>query len=238
MSRAERLSERELFYERFADDFDDQMNRYEVMKRIRIVFEDVIPGSLSGVRMLDAGCGTGRFSAMAADRGADVTSLDVGERLLAKVAEKCDSHRIVGSAEHVPFADATFDVVLCTEVLEHLRSPRRAVDELARVLRPKGRLIITTPNRAWLPTVRLASALRLRPYEGIENWVWPRALRSWLQESGVVVERFGGFNALPFVHPVLYPLVDRLDALGATRFAPDLMINVLAVGTRATSPVH
>jgi hypothetical protein len=47
-----------------------------------------------------------------------------------------------------------------------------------------------------------------------------------------VVERFGGFNALPFVHPALYSVIDRLDALGTRRLAPDLMINVLVVATR------
>lgn len=230
MSHADDLLDRRLFYDRFADDFDDRMNRYEVTKRIRIVFDDVLPGSLDGMHMLDAGCGTGHFSAVAAGRGAHVTSLDVGERLLAKVATKCDSQRIVASVERMPFGDQTFDIVLCTEVLEHLRSPRAGVSELTRVVRPGGRLIITTPNRVWLPALRLASRLRLRPYEGIENWVWPRTLCRWLRESGVVVERFDGFNALPFAHPALYPLIDRLDSLGSGRLAPDLMINVLVVG--------
>jgi 2-polyprenyl-3-methyl-5-hydroxy-6-metoxy-1,4-benzoquinol methylase len=224
--------DRALFYERFADEFDAQMNRYEVEKRIRLVFDDVLRGSLKGKRMLDAGCGTGLFSAVAVSRGADVTSVDVGERLLAKVAEKCDSRRIVGSVEQLPFEDATFDTVLCTEVLEHLRSPQQGVSELIRVLAPGGRIVITTPNRAWLPALRLATALRLRPYEGVENWVWPRALRRWVADSGVVVERFGGFNALPFVHPATYAVIDRLDALGDRRPAADLMINVLVVGTR------
>jgi 2-polyprenyl-3-methyl-5-hydroxy-6-metoxy-1,4-benzoquinol methylase len=224
--------DRALFYERFADEFDSRMNRYEVTKRIRIVFEDVLPARLEGLRLLDAGCGTGRFSAIAAARGARVTALDVGERLLAKVAEKCDCERVVGSVERLPFADESFDVVLCSEVVEHLRSPRAGVGELARVVRPGGRLVLTTPNRAWLPALLLASALRMRPYEGIENWVWPRALRRWMQEAGLVVERFGGFNALPFVHPALYPVIDRLDALGGRRLAPDLMINVLVVATR------
>jgi 2-polyprenyl-3-methyl-5-hydroxy-6-metoxy-1,4-benzoquinol methylase len=229
---ASQSADRALFYERFADEFDSRMNRYEVTKRIRIVFEDVLPGRLDGLRLLDAGCGTGRFSAVAAGRGARVTSLDVGERLLAKVAEKCDSERVVGSVERLPFGDGSFDVVLCSEVVEHLRSPRDGVRELARVLAPGGRLVLTTPNRGWLPALLLASALRMRPYEGIENWVWPRALRRWVGDAGLVVERFGGFNALPFVHPALYPAIDRLDALGSRRRAPDLMINVLLVAAR------
>src|SRR5690606_26352568 len=45
----------------------------------------------------------------------------------------------------IPVADASFDAVLCTEVLEHVPHPRRALDELARVLRPRGILILTAP---------------------------------------------------------------------------------------------
>jgi ubiquinone biosynthesis O-methyltransferase len=208
------------------------MNRYEVSKRLRIVFDSVLPRKLEGVRLLDAGCGTGLFSAAAVERGAEVTSLDVGEALLSKVAQKCESRRVVGDVSHLPFEDQSFDAVLCTEVIEHVRGPRQAVGELVRVLRPGGRLVLTTPNRLWLPAIRLATVLRLRPYEGVENWVWPGTLRRWLEQSGIRLERFAGFNALPFVHPITYPLVDRLDRLGDTALGR-LMINVLAVGRRA-----
>jgi 2-polyprenyl-3-methyl-5-hydroxy-6-metoxy-1,4-benzoquinol methylase len=223
--------DRALFYERFAGEFDARMNRYEVAKRLRIVFDSVLPLQMHGVRLLDAGCGTGIFSAAAVERGAEVTSLDVGEALLSRVAAKCESRRVVGDVTALPFADESFDVVLCTEVIEHVREPRRAIGELVRVLRPTGQLVLTTPNRLWLPAIRLATALRLRPYEGIENWVWPRALRRWLEQCGIRLECFAGFNALPFVHPITYPLVDRLDRLGKTG-ARGLMINVLAVGRR------
>ena len=52
--------------------------------------------------------------------------------------------RILGDAQALPLADAAFDVVLCTEVLEHLPEPQRAIDEMRRVLRPGGLLLLTT----------------------------------------------------------------------------------------------
>jgi 2-polyprenyl-3-methyl-5-hydroxy-6-metoxy-1,4-benzoquinol methylase len=96
----------ELFYERFADESDSSMNRYEVNKRLALVFDRGLHHvPLAGREFLDAGCGTGLLSKMAADRGAQVTSLDVGERLLARAAEKCDTRRVVGDVQRLPFPD-------------------------------------------------------------------------------------------------------------------------------------
>lgn len=227
---------REMFYERFADQFDAKMNRYEVSKRLRLVFEEALRDrDLAGRELLDAGCGTGLFSQVATERGAIVTSVDVGESLLAEVAKKCRSRRMVGSVMDLPFADGSFDVVVCTEVIEHTVDPRRAVMEVARVLRPGGTLVLTTPNHRWHFAIRLANALRLRPYGGLENWARWKELRLWLGQSGLHVETYRGFNALPFVHPVTYPLVDRLDRFGGGRLGAS-MINILAVANKP--PAH
>jgi 2-polyprenyl-3-methyl-5-hydroxy-6-metoxy-1,4-benzoquinol methylase len=224
--------DRLLFYERFADEFDARMNRYEVTKRLRLIYETALAGhDLSGRDVLDAGCGTGLFSQVAVERGARVTSVDVGEGLLAQVARKCDSRRIVGSVTELPFDDASFDYVVCTEVIEHTTTPSRAVSELARVLRPDGTLVLTTPNRVWHPAIRIATALKLRPYEGLENWVRWRELRGWIESEGLELLDYRGFNALPFVHPITYGLVDRLDRFG-NAWLGRWMINILAVARR------
>ena len=224
--------ERLLFYERFADEFDARMNRYEVTKRLRLVYEQALGGhDLAGRDLLDAGCGTGLFSQVGAERGAQVTSVDVGEGLLAQVAKKCESRKVVGSVMDLPFEDAAFDYVVCTEVIEHTTDPSRAVAELARVLRPGGTLVLTTPNHVWHFAIRVASALKLRPYEGLENWVRWRDLRGWIRSGGLELLDYRGFNAFPFVHPITYPVVDRLDRLGDA-WLGHWMINILAVAQR------
>jgi 2-polyprenyl-6-hydroxyphenyl methylase/3-demethylubiquinone-9 3-methyltransferase len=230
------LAERATFYERFADEFDDRMNRYEVGKRLRLVFDEALAGeSLEGRTLLDAGCGTGLFSRAAAQRGARVTSLDVGERLLEQVSRKADTERVVGDVASLPFDDGRFDYVVCTEVIEHTMEPRRAVAELARVLAPGGTLVLTTPNRVWHPAIWLATKLGLRPYEGIENWVHFGDLRRWLAQDGIAVNRYRGFNPLPFVHPILYRPNDRLDRFGDGPLGR-FMINIMAVGRKAGAP--
>jgi SAM-dependent methyltransferase len=225
-------NERLLFYERFADQFDAQMNRYEVTKRLRLVYEDALGGhDLEDRELLDAGCGTGLFSQIAVERGARVTSLDVGEGLLAQVAKKCESRRVVGSVMDLPFEDASFDYVVCTEVIEHTTRPSRAVAELARVLRLGGTLVLSTPNRIWHPAIRIATALKVRPYEGLENWVRWRDLRGWIEFEGLALVDYRGFNALPFVHPITCRLVDALDRFGGS-WPGRWMINILAVARR------
>lgn len=220
-----------LFYERFAGEFDAKMNHYEVAKRLELVFEGVLGSvDLSGRRVLDAGCGTGLFSQVAAERGASVTSLDVGEKLLAEVAKKCESERVVGDLLALPLESRRFDVVICTEVIEHTVEPRRAVSELARVVAPGGMLILTTPNRTWHFSVRLANFLNLRPYRGLENWVRWTELPAWLRGEGLDIVEYRGFNAIPLIGATTYRVTSRLDRFGAG--AGRAMVNILAVARR------
>ncbi len=111
------MSDPRYFYEQFADEFDSRVNVYDLQKRISIVFGRLLkPDEVVGRTLLDVGCGTGWFSASAYKWGARVTSLDLGERLLAKVAQKCDSDRIVGSILELPFRDRTFDIVFAVKL--------------------------------------------------------------------------------------------------------------------------
>ncbi len=225
------MDEKSLFYERFAERFDREMNRYDLERRLEIVFDELVPRDLEGVSLLDAGCGTGWFSAEACRRGARVTSVDVGDKLLAEVAKKCDSRRVVGDLLALPFEHASFDVVVCTEVIEHTVDPGRAVAELARVLRPGGTLGLTVPNRAWHLAIDVANLLKLRPYEGYENWVGWSALRQLVTSAGLTIDRMRGFHLFPFVVPWTHGLLRRADAHG-DRLGP-IMLNL---GVRAHKP--
>jgi ubiquinone/menaquinone biosynthesis C-methylase UbiE len=204
------------FYDDFAGDFDAKMNKHETSKRLHIIFDNILnPGEIKGKKFLDAGSGTGWFSKKASEIGASVTSLDVGENILSEVAKKCDTTRVVGSILEIPFPDATFDIVVSTEVIEHTPNPRQAISELCRVLKPSGILIVTVPNRIWLWSCLIANALKLRPYEGYENWVWYRDLKKWVEEEDSMhVEQHFGFNIIPCVFKFTYPFIDFCDRWG------------------------
>ena len=205
-----------LFYDEFASEFEAKMNKYEMRKRLDLIYDEMLkPSEIANKYLLDAGSGTGWFSQRATERGASVVSLDVGENILAQVAMKCETKRVVGSVLEIPFPDNTFDVVVCTEVIEHTPNPRQAVTELCRVLKPGGILILTVPNQFWKWACVLANVLKLRPYEGYENWVGYNQLKRWVQtEPRMQVKQHFGFNIIPCFVSFTYPLIDFFDRFG------------------------
>lgn len=113
-------------------------------------------------RVLDLGCGYGTLAmALAAAAGIEVVGVDILRDRLLTVAAKWKSRAshgkgnlqlVVANADRgLPFRGETFDIVVATELLEHLDNPERALAEIRRVLRGDGRLYVTTPNSAALP---------------------------------------------------------------------------------------
>ncbi|HEV3212019.1 MAG TPA: class I SAM-dependent methyltransferase [Acidimicrobiales bacterium] len=103
---------------------------------------------VGGRWVLDAGCGVGWGSALLAAAGAaSVTGLDIDPDALSNARARTDAAVFVrGDLADLPFADASFDVVVCYEAIEHVAQPLLALDELRRVLTPAGVLTISSPN--------------------------------------------------------------------------------------------
>ncbi|WP_240902228.1 class I SAM-dependent methyltransferase [Wenzhouxiangella sp. XN24] len=103
----------------------------------------------AGRTALDVGCRSGTQSQWMEQRGYTVTSIDIN-----RVYEQC---QVVDVNNGLPFPEASFDLIWCSEVIEHLVSPEAFVSECNRVLKPGGRLVLTTPNSTfWLyPVARL-----------------------------------------------------------------------------------
>jgi 2-polyprenyl-3-methyl-5-hydroxy-6-metoxy-1,4-benzoquinol methylase len=209
------VSDRTRFYDGIASDFDRIMNVYDVARRLEVVFDELLGGlDLRGRRVLDAGCGTGIFAARAQERGARVVALDLGMNLLKVARQKVGPRVVASDVTDLGLATASFDLVLSSECIEHTRSPRAAVREMIRVLRPGGSLVITCPNRFWLWSCVLANALGMRPYHGLENWPRWSELRGWVEENGVEIERHVGLHLFPFVLSASHPALRLLDRAG------------------------
>ena len=91
-------------------------------------------------RALDVAGGPGALAAVLQPRVGSITVLDASARLLEYVPEGIG--RTIGRAEQLPFADAGFDLVTCVNSLHHIARPPRALDEMARVLAPGGRIVL------------------------------------------------------------------------------------------------
>lgn len=106
--------------------------------------------------MLDAGCGTG-LNLASMPPGS--TGIDLNPRNLALIRERLPHQRAVeGDIEAMPFDDASFATVVCTEVLEHVPYPAKALGEMRRVLKPGGLLIGSVPCRSMIWKLRFLSS--------------------------------------------------------------------------------
>jgi ubiquinone/menaquinone biosynthesis C-methylase UbiE len=174
-------------------------HRHEM--RYGLVSEAVQAHLSDGSRVLDIGCG----SALVADRLVDLPihylGLDYGGHHITYASKKYNDRRqrlsasfLNGAAEHLPLASGSVDVVVLSEVIEHLVRPELAVWEISRVLRPGGVLVLTTNNASQMPLV----APTTNPLAWIEQalgayrrklisrrpWIWPDAVDASLLPDG------------------------------------------------------
>ncbi len=112
-----------------------------------------------GFKILDIGCGSGRHTgAAAAFDKVTVLGVDINFDNVVKARERLDFHKAVGETGNgfaglavsdingLPFADNYFDLIICSEVLEHIHAHDRAVIEIIRTLKPGGDLAVSVPR--------------------------------------------------------------------------------------------
>jgi len=150
-------------------------------RRIREVVAEFDPATV-----LDAGCGEGELlRRKVLPSPVAVSCLDLSPASLAEVRSHSAPHSLIcGSVLALPVASASFDVVLCMEVLEHLENPRTAADEVARAARRAA--VFSVP---WEPWFRAGNVLRGKHLsrlgshpEHIQHWN-PRTFRGFLSKS-------------------------------------------------------
>ncbi|MEM0948259.1 MAG: bifunctional 2-polyprenyl-6-hydroxyphenol methylase/3-demethylubiquinol 3-O-methyltransferase UbiG [Pseudomonadota bacterium] len=149
-----------------------------------------------GKRVLDLGCAGGFMAEALAMRGAVVTGIDPAEGAIqaARSHAATEGHTItydVGVGEALPYADQSFDAVVCVDVLEHVADLDQVIKEIARVLRPDGQFFYDTINRnllARLATITMAEdILRLLP-KGTHDpamFIKPAELQNALTDAGL-----------------------------------------------------
>jgi len=132
-------------------------------------------GDLDGLRVLELGCGGGQWSGALADEGTAVIGLDLSERQLG-AAQRFMRTRyplVQAAAEHIPFRDGAFDVVFCDHGAMSWADPFVTVPEVARIVRPGGRLAFCETS----PWVRvcyddpsdLIGRVLVQPYFGLHR---------------------------------------------------------------------
>jgi 2-polyprenyl-6-hydroxyphenyl methylase/3-demethylubiquinone-9 3-methyltransferase len=195
-------------YDRVADRWwSDEVRWVRTLKNL-------VPGRLAwfdrhidwqGKDVLDLGCAGGFMAEAMAARGATVTGIDPAARAIeaARAHARAGGLPIaydVGVGEALPYGSASFDAVVCVDVLEHVADLHRVLSEVARVLRPGGLFLFDTTNRtplARLATVTIAEdVLRLLP-RGTHDprmFIRPQELRAALEGAGLVPGPINGLG--------------------------------------------
>src|SRR5271166_7130868 len=117
----------------------------------RTVIESVVSGLglPPNARILDAGCGSGR-NMLELTRHGTVTGIELSQTSVVLARGRETGDVIAGSVLEMPFADASFDLAVSLDVIEHLEDDLAALRELRRVVAPGGALLVTVPAYQWL----------------------------------------------------------------------------------------
>ncbi len=188
---------------------------------------------LAGARVLDVGCGGGLLSEALARQGAQVTAIDLAPELV-KVARlhKLESgldvdYRVQSVEDLAAEAPGSFDAITCMEMLEHVPRPGAILDACATLLKPGGKLFLSTLNRTpaafAVAIVGAEYIARLLPRgtHHYQDFIKPSELAAWLRQSKLQIEDVSGLAYEPW--------------RGSARLSPRTDINYLAWASKPVS---
>jgi ubiquinone/menaquinone biosynthesis C-methylase UbiE len=149
-SAVDRLPTRE-GYDRWAACYDAEDNPLIAVEEPKVA---ELLGPVSGLRILDLGCGTGRHALRLAAAGANVTAVDFSEGMLAQARRRAGTlpidFRAHDLTQPLPFADASFDRIICGLVLDHIPKLKPLFAEMRRVCSPTGFAMISVMHPAMM----------------------------------------------------------------------------------------
>ena len=171
------------FYEAFWADAPQDPEPYEWERRRALLLAEVQPSD----RVLDLGCGAGRFLGLLEDAVGVEISAEAAERARANVPGA--DVRLIED-DSLPVGHGEFDLVWCSETLEHIPDVGATLSEIRRVLRPGGRALITVPYHSRLSAARIALTQFEAHFDPLGQHV-----RFFTRRSLLTALEFAGFDA-------------------------------------------
>ena len=159
-------------------------------------------GVVKGSRVLDIGSGGGFLTATLSDAGYEAFGIDPSIAAVRGAAQHVNAAFALGVGERLPFADRSFDSVVCSEVLEHVEDAGAVIAEVSRVLMPGGVFVFSLPNRTLLSRLLLIELAQRNTYTRVlprhlhewDRFIGPRDLRNLARRHNLAVQQVRGVS--------------------------------------------
>lgn len=206
--------------------FDDEASRDEIkdpyistmywQKKRDII--NLLPENAENI--LDVGCGTGRFEEILLGQGfnIDVIAIDISKKSIHVAKSKLNSEKfefLCGDVASLPFKDDSFDCCVLIEVIEHISNKESVLKELKRVLKTRGKLIITTPNKRDVILrihnlfLKLGMKIARRRIVHKDEYVSTKELSTLVEGAGLHTCK----KLVKYLNPLSLPLRDKVWGL-------------------------
>ncbi len=193
-------------FESWANSYDRSLlNHFLFQPGHRVVMEELVlwgGGSDGPLKLLDIGCGTGTLPALLAGSSlhAEVVGIDYSPAMCVVASNKArragadgQARFVAGDSEHLPFADASFDVITCANSFHHYPNQQSTIVEMRRVLRPGGRLMVIDGFRDNVVGWFVFDVCIALVEKAVHHVPWPQ-LRRYFLEAGFRDLRQRKFN--------------------------------------------
>ena len=229
-SRPSVIADAAQFHDHLAEEWELKYQRPAFKNRLHAFFSLLHGNDSATGKWLDAGCGTGILSRRLAERGCDVIGVDASPKMVevakrlarsGPVADKLSFH-LIETIEKLDFSGSIFDGIICSSVIEYVDEPVRTISEFAGLLKPKGLLLVSVPNK--LSLLRLVTRTLGRGITKLTAKPWPSyfcmSKNEYSFDSFALLLDSKGFKVKSFIY--FWHLWPRW--IGRTRFGGSLII--------------
>ncbi len=176
-----------------------------------------LPNDLSGKRVLDLGCGTGYFSALLQQRGANVVCVDISYQMLNKAQQRCEDGKatfVLADAENLPFEDESFDYVFSTLALQWCGDLSYPLKEVRRILKKGGKGYFSTLTDGSLYELR-ESWKKIDAYQHVNNFITINQVKIALAQSQCHIHHLN-LSPITIWYDSAFSVMRDLKGIGAT----------------------